>query len=120
MTKSSFTLIAILGLGLAACGGDDGPADSTPVTQLSAEEAKDFCVELAGDLPQRTITCGEELTIQVGFDAAECATEALFDAECTATVGNARACVEALAGLSDAMWCTMEQLPPACAPVADC
>lgn len=104
---------------LIACGGDGVP-DSKKLSDLTAEESKDACEEAAADYPERTVNCGDGITLTVGIDEAECATAEPAPASCTATVGDARACFEAMYSLTDAQICMAESLPAACAKIEGC
>jgi hypothetical protein len=101
------------------CGGD-GVSDSKKLTDLSTQETKDVCEELAADFPERTVNCSGTM-ITIGYNKAECAgnTEPA-PATCTATVGDVRDCADALFSLSDDQICTTDELPAACAPLNDC
>ena len=118
MNKTSTLLIGILSLGLIACGGDDGSGvpDSKVVGMLTADEATAVCTELAGIFPERTVDCGDGITITIGIDSAECGQEQP-PATCTATVGDYRDCFAALSDFTDAQICSDTAPPPACAPV---
>lgn len=103
---------------LIGCGG--GVSDSKKLSDLTAEEAKDACLEAAADFPERTVDCGDGIMLTVGVAEADCNTAGPADAGCTATVGDARACFDAMYSLSDAQICTAETLPAACAKLEGC
>jgi len=115
--------------GLAfACGGGSnggsGVSGSKQLGALNATDARKVC-EYIADLqgPARTVTCMDGTTVQVNAateaDIQDCATglEAVSDA-CTATVGQAEDCFEAIAALSDEdQFCNDTALPAVCAPI---
>jgi hypothetical protein len=100
---------------LVGCGGD-GVSDSKKLSDLTPTEAKDVCLELVDDYPERTIDCSGTM-ITIGFTAAECNDEQAAPATCTATVGDIRDCTDAIYSLTDAQFCMQETLPAACAPL---
>ncbi len=102
---------------MAACGG--GVDDSKKLSDLSTEEAKDVCLDLAADFPERMVTCSG-VTITIGLSEAECNTPDTAPATCTATVGDVRACNKAMYELSDAELCSSQSLPAACAKLEGC
>lgn len=104
---------------VVACGG--GPSDSTKLADLSVSEARDLCEESVDANPLRTITC-EGQPVEWGIDPADCAASDVNEvaAGCTATVGQARDCFDALGALSDAEVCALTSLPAACAAISDC
>jgi hypothetical protein len=118
---TSLLCAALFTVGLIACGGDDGPSDSTKLNTLSVADAKSVCEELAADFPARTVDCGGGFTLTVGQDPAECATITVPPATCAATVGDVRACIGGLAGATDAEICSDTfMLPAACAALEGC
>lgn len=96
-----------------------GVSDSKKLTDLSADEAKDLCEELADGFPERSVDCSGVM-ITIGFDKSECASASEAPASCTATAGDARDCADAMSALTDEQICTSEDLPAACAPLQDC
>lgn len=102
---------------LVGCGG--GVSDSKKLAELSVSEAKDVCLELVDDYPEKTVNCNGTMTT-VGFTKAECDDEGPAPATCTATVGDIRDCTDAFYSLSDAQICMLETLPAACAPLEGC
>jgi hypothetical protein len=112
----NFLLLSAL---LIGCGGD-GVSDSKKLSDLTAEEAKDACLEQAADFPERTVDCGDGITLTVGIAEADCNDAGPADAGCTATVGDARACFDAMYKLTDAQICMAESLPAACAKLEGC
>ncbi len=118
---TSLLCAALFTVGLIACGGDDGPSDSTKLTSLSAADIKSVCEDLAADFPERTVDCGGGFTLTVGQNPAECAAITVPPAACTATVGDARACIGGLAGATDAEICSDTfMLPAECAALEAC
>ena len=118
-------MAAFLCTGLAACGGGGGSgvSGSKQLVSLSAAEVTDLCeyfVDLAG--AERMVDCGGGLTITIGGGSvSECViglqeTQGQFPG-CTATVGNAESCMEALTDLTDAQLCSDGPLPTACQPL---
>ena len=108
----SFLLLAITG-----CG--DSVSDSKKLSELSTEEAKDVCLELVDDYPERSVTCGST-TITIGLKSSECTDQTQAPATCTATVGDVRDCNAALYSQTDAELCSDAPLPAACAKLAGC
>lgn len=112
----SVTLLS-LALVTACDGGMGGASDSTKLVDLTPEQLRSLCLEFAQEFPTRTITCsGQEQTI--GIDGADCDMPNEFDAACQATVGQMRACIDAIASVTDARLCEGPQ-PPECA-LPDC
>ena len=80
-----------------SAGGDGGIGESRTIGSLSLPEARQICEEFtaAQGAPGSTIDCGgPELTVQ---SVEDCAT-GLEASECENTVGELRACMEALDG----------------------
>lgn len=100
---------------LIGCGGS-GVSDSKKLADLSVSEAKDVCLELADDYPEKTVNCSGT-SITIGYTAADCETDDTTPSTCTATVGDIRDCADAIYSLSDAQFCMQETLPAACAPL---
>jgi hypothetical protein len=118
---TSLLCAALFTVGLIACGGDDGPSDSTKLTSLSAGDLKSVCLDIAADFPERTVDCGGGNTLTVGLSAAECNTVTVPPAACTATVGDVRSCAGALQTAADADLCAGTFTPPAsCAALESC
>ncbi|HEY4178341.1 MAG TPA: hypothetical protein VGM90_15950 [Kofleriaceae bacterium] len=99
-------------------GGSSGVANSRGVTTLSPAEELALCNELSQAFPTREITCNGEAQ-SWGFDV-DCSTTDLFGSECTATVGEYRDCLDALASLNDTQACMLASNPPACTPIEGC
>ena len=77
---------------LVACGG---VSDSSVVSDLSIDETKEVCQDMAADLPE-TVECSGQ-TVPVGpGDEANCEDVEVAPAACTATVGEYKACIKAL------------------------
>lgn len=95
---------------ITACGG---PSDSTKLSDLSADEAKDLCEELSYS---RTVTCSGQ-TITINSD--DCSMATAPSASCTATVGDARDCTDAIKSAADTELCT-GSLPAACEKLSTC
>jgi hypothetical protein len=111
---------ALLTLVVLGCGGGSGVSDSKKLADLSTDEAKDLCEELADGFPERTVDCSGVM-ITIGFNKAECATDSEpAPSSCTATAGDARDCADAMSALTDDQICTSDSLPAACAPLQDC
>ncbi|MEO8699853.1 MAG: hypothetical protein ABI867_07405 [Kofleriaceae bacterium] len=104
-----------------ACGGGEGGGgvdEDKTIGSLTADEVADVCDFVADVFPARTVTCdGQSQTI--GTTAAECISD-FQESECTATVGDAEDCAEALGDLSDDELCNLSDPPAACAALADC
>lgn len=109
--KISIGCMSVLLAALVGCGGVD---DSKKLSELSTDESKDVCDELADDYPEKTVTCdGVMFTIKVNCDGQ------VASPNCTATVGDARDCSAALYVQAEA--CMIDApLPPACAKLAGC
>lgn len=121
MQKLSLSLVSLVAV-LGACG-DSGVSDSKKVADLTPSEAVSVCEDLAAGFPPRTVTCGAGVTVTVGQDVAECTTktdEALPAKTCDVTVGEVRACSNAMGALTDAQLCTAEALPAACSKIFAC
>jgi len=131
--RGAMKAILLMAALLAACGGDgDGNPDGSGVDgtklmgDLTSSELGDVCEYLTTVLPERTISCAEgPFTVgEGGYD--ECVDDysdnATENPDCTLTVSQAEACIEALAALTDAEWCNLESFPAACAATfdADC
>ena len=114
---------------LAACGGDDDAPGGSGVDRnkqmgdLTSAELGDVCEYLTSVLPERTISCPEgPFTVgEGGYD--ECVDDysdnGTENPDCTLTVSQAEACIEALAQFTDAEWCNLESFPAACAATFD-
>lgn len=103
---------------LVGCGGD-GVSDSKKLADLTAEESKDVCLDLAAEYPEKTIVCGTT-SVTLGLATAECNTSDDVPATCTATVGDIRECTGVLYSLSTDQFCMLDSLPAACAPLEGC
>ena len=106
-----------------ACGTDgSGVSGSKQLTALNAAEAADVCEYIADVVgPERTVMCADNVTVTYGFDAedlADCKADlssiGTAKPNCTATVGQAETCFEALAKMDP---CLDEALPASCAIV---
>lgn len=104
---------------LVGCGGG-GVDGSKKLSELSAAEAKDACLELAEDFPEKTVSCGDGVTITVGVSTAECNSETPAPGTCTATVDDLRTCTDALYSQPDADLCMDKPLPAACEKLTSC
>ena len=120
------------GLMFAACGGGEGGGDGsgvpsgTALKDISAAQAADLCEYFVSlqEQPERTVDCGGGTTLTVGINpgdvdaqVAECTAGVQTDVmdTCTATVGDAEDCFEALEAFSDAELCNeATPLPAAC------
>lgn len=113
--KISTGCVSVLLAALVGCGGVD---DSKKLSELSTEEAKDVCLELVDDYPEKTVTCSGA-TITIGLTAADCDGETPASANCTATVGDTRDCTAAIYAQAEA--CMVDApLPAACAKLSGC
>jgi hypothetical protein len=110
----------VVGVVMVVGCGDEGVSGSKKITELSAAESKDVCQEFAGDYPERTVMCGPDVTFTIGFKDVDCNNIEPAPATCTATVGDARACNDAIYSMSDAELCGDGPTPPACAKLEDC
>ncbi|MCB9677595.1 MAG: hypothetical protein H6737_20985 [Alphaproteobacteria bacterium] len=110
---------------VAGCGGIP---DSTLLADLTDEDAVVLCDEFVERAPTQEYTCdfgGVTTTIEVGFagTAQECVDSFEPAPEgCVATVGDMRACVDALVAVTEEQVCGGEEIdPPAsCLAVFDC
>lgn len=100
---------------MIACGG---PSDSTKITDLSTDEAKDLCEESVDANPERTITCSGVM-LTVGLSSADCADPGTPPTSCTATVGDVRDCNEAQGNQTEAEICA-GTIPAACEALLSC
>ena len=91
-----------------------GVADGKLLSELSAEQAMSVCDEYA----PRTIPCGDEVEREVCVFGGTCE-DAMAPSSCMATVGDYRACQEAVEALSDAAFCDEAGAPIACDAVLD-
>jgi hypothetical protein len=109
---TSFLFVA--SLSLVACGGDGGTGldSNKALGTLTTAELTDLCEYVVDQYPSEPVDCdGTEVeppTVQ------ECVDDP-FPEDCTATVGQAEACAEALGADPCAM-----SLPEACAPLFEC
>jgi hypothetical protein len=110
----SITVAMVLG----ACGG--GVDGDKKLSELSVSENKDACLELAGDYPEKTVDCGNGVTLTVGLTAAECNDQEVAPATCTATVDDARACTADIYNQSNADLCMDKPLPASCSKLTQC
>ena len=101
----------------AGCGGI---SDDTKLSELTVSEAKDLCLELAADYPEKSVSCGNGISIRLGVTKASCDDETPASDACTATAGDFRDCTAALYGQTDAEACMDRPLPAACAKLANC
>ena len=101
-------LFIIFGILLSGCTVPNGKL----LSELNDKQADSVCDEFGA----RTILCGDEETGETYlFDCAS------VDAPsgCPATVGDYRACLEAVEALSDASFCETQGGPEACYPLLD-
>lgn len=126
MKLLSTLLVSALSITTFACGdsgssGSDIP-DSTKLNAISQNDAESLCYEMVDLWPERNVTCSGQ-TFKLGLTDADCdnGTEdpTAVDPSCTATVGDARACLRAFAALTDAQICS-GTAPSACAAVNAC
>lgn len=123
MKSLSLVLLSVLAVG--ACGGDDGGSggsglsSSILVKDLTPAQGTALCHSLAADWPQRTVTCSGQMQT-IGVDDADCTSASGSPIDdvpdtCTATVGDAEACFQALGNVSDADFCAGNfTLPASC------
>jgi hypothetical protein len=117
----TLSIVSILAaMALTACGGDDGVDGSKKLSELTVAESKDACLDLAADYPEKTIDCGDGLTLTVGITAAECNDQQTAPATCTATVDDSRACTADVYNQSDADLCSDKPLPASCSKLTQC
>ena len=91
--------LVLLPLLLAACG----LSDKKPVAELSESQADEMCAEY----DVRSVTCGEgDVTLTLDFNDDCAAMVGDVTAECTATVGDYRFCMDAVAAASDDALCS--------------
>ena len=97
---------------LIACFAACAVPNAKLLVELNDSDATSVCDEY----PARTITCeidgAEDIYV---FDCASLDAPA----ECLATVGDYRACLDAVDALSDEAFCDTVELPDACNPLLD-
>ncbi|MBS1123007.1 MAG: hypothetical protein H6Q90_5235 [Deltaproteobacteria bacterium] len=110
----------------AACGGGgsggggSGVATDKQLINLQSADVTRVCAYLADVAgPARMVDCGGGNIVTIGGDSTtECETDlAVFgtsNPNCTATVGQAEDCFEALAAQTDAQLCSDSPPPAAC------
>jgi hypothetical protein len=118
LTSLFASLMLVAAVGCADDDGGSGLDDSRRVSSLSDAETMQLCADLTTQIGDRTVSCDDGTTLTIGA-SDECvddltAVHSLPD--CTTTVGQYQACVEAMNDQSDAQLCSFE-LPAACAPV---
>lgn len=114
------SFVAVVAVACGGGSGGSGIADSTKLTSLTPEQAKDLCEELAAILPERTVMCAPGVTVTIGTSSAECAMPDSPPATCMATVGDVRDCQDALKAATDMQICSDTFFPPACMKLAAC
>ena len=112
---------------LTACGGDDGGgggggggiSDSKQLGSLTQEEGTALCNEIADNYPEKTVSCPDGDTT-VGTSPSDCTGgDNTFPSSCTATVGDARDCFDALYNQSESDTCS-GTIPAECEPLFSC
>ncbi len=107
-------LLSLLVPLMAACGGGGSDISSSKkLVDLSAAERLDLCEELSFS---REVTC-DGITITVS--SQNCTDLGVPPATCTATVGDARACIQQQTSATDAQLCE-ETAFPACEKLFAC
>jgi hypothetical protein len=94
-----------------ACGG--GVDGGKKLSELSAAESKDACLELVDDYPEKMVDCGGGVTITIGLTASECNDNTTAPATCTATVDDVRDCTSQLYN-DKTLLCEDKPLPASC------
>lgn len=154
MTRMKLLGFLMAGLALVACGDDEGDGDGgsgsdiegKQLSALTAEEADDLCHDLRGQT--KTISKEDECEVEgvlaslLGMECETTKQECISAPEepedtgeldscgaseltgCTATVAEARACVEAMVGTIKALTCEstladIGQKPAACAALEE-
>lgn len=85
-------------------GGPFGLQDGMPISGLTASQRFAFCLESTGFAPF-TVTCNGEITVEPATQAECTAQIATIPGACGATLGDSRACIDAvLAGDCDALF----------------
>jgi len=123
MRASACVLALLVACGpTAATSGSSGVPGSKLLRDLTVDEATALCLELADDLPERTVTCTDIPPFTAGYTQAECSNEMAAPATCDANVGDLRDCARAYYHSSDAELCANEYLPDECGPLiaSDC
>lgn len=120
----NFSLLLLSVVTVGACGGGGGSGgdgsgipSSTLLKDITVAQSTQLCHYAADVFPERSVTCDSQAeTIGIN-DATDCTdSDPLEVADtCTATVGDAESCFEALGNLSDAEWCMLSAEPAACA-----
>ena len=105
---------------LLGCGVPNGLL----MHELEPEDLDELCQELSAQ--QRDVVCtydAASITVSLGESQAECleSHDPVWFESCSVTVGDVRACQEAMFALSDAEVCDLEMgLPESCAFMVDC
>jgi hypothetical protein len=126
---SKWIVVVFLSAGWAAACGSDGSGVSgdKQLVSLSTGEINDLCeylVKVEG--PERTVDCGNRVTITIGRGTVADCVLAVQDGlaqfpSCDATVDDAESCSEDLADITDAELCTNPTLlPRSCEPLISC
>ncbi len=105
--------VALLSL-LAACGG--GLADTVTLGELDAEQWVTLCDEVSVETAE-TVTCDGDVEITTAT-SADCQEDTDVFADCTATVGDLRDCMDAIN--ADPCVLLSETAPAGCEPVFAC
>ena len=110
---------------IAACGsggGGSGVDGSALIVSLSSSQRAQECQYLFDTYPSRTVMCSASETLTFGeTSVADCETTYAMSVtsspNCTATVAEGEACIQALYELSDSAACSATSEPAACAAI---
>jgi len=113
-------IFAIATLAAACGGGTSGVSSDTLVVDLDASGETTVCDYIASKSTMHAATCSDGSTITLDAQTVGMCLARLDDTianhpSCTATVGDAESCIDAVAALTDADLCAGDLVPPACA-----
>jgi hypothetical protein len=100
---------------------DPSVPESKRLADLSVDELRSVCKDLAKDYPPKPVICdGHE--IHTGVSETDCSSMNLgsFPQTCQATVGDLRSCSDTNYHLSDAQVCRPTGAPKGCEAIWDC
>ena len=112
-------IFAIATLAAACGGGTSGVSSDTLVVDLDASGETTVCDYIASKSTTHAATCSDGSTITldaqtVGMCLARLADTIANHPSCTATVGDAESCIDAVAALTAAELCAGNLVPAAC------
>jgi hypothetical protein len=112
-------IFAIATLAAACGGGTSGVSSDTLVVDLDASGETTVCDYIASKSTAHAATCSDGSTITLDAQTVGMCLARLDDTianhpSCTATVGDAESCIDAVAALTDADLCAGNLVPAAC------